>query len=279
MTNETGAYFEQRIFGELGLAPEENTVKLQWPAIHGLTSWHDAQLFEEDENGNIRIIVFDIDRKVITYKPNPNEREYYDRRKPFQIIRLKTPEIYTDKEGKEQTRKYVLPKGAGTYPYFSFQLCEKYAKGEKIHTLVLTEGYFKAAKGAMCGMDVVGFSSITHIKDKDTQTMYADVLKLIWKCNVENIIILFDGDCREISIKDLEAGRDLIRRPKGFFNQIHKYRELLADQKKNMYFATIKSEELPDRPKGLDDLLISEKENTEAVVDDLLAVSRPCNFF
>ena len=147
----------------------------------------------------------------------------------------------------------------------------------------------------MCGIDIVGFSSITHNKDKDTKTMYGDVLKLLWKCNIENIIILFDGDCRQISTKDLEAGRDLIRRPKTFFGQICKCRELLADHKKNMYFATIRSSELPDQPKGLDDLLLSvetdNKKNREnppnqchprsidAVVDDLLAVSRPGNYF
>ena len=119
----------------------------------------------------IKIIVYDIDKQVITYKPDPNEKEYYNRYKAFYIVRLKEPETFTDKDGKIQTRKYVLPKGAGTYPYFPISLCEKYAKGEKIHTLTLTEGYLKAAKGALCGIDVVGLSSITHVKDKETQTI------------------------------------------------------------------------------------------------------------
>ena len=154
MENTNKSYFEQRIYGELGITPEQNTVPLLYPAIHGLTSWHDAKLFEEDENGNIKNIVYDIDKKIITYKPNPKEKEYYNRYKPFQIVRLKTPETYTDKEGKVQTRKYILLKGAGTYPYFPYPLCEKYAKGEKIHTLVLTEGYLKAAKAAQCGIDI-----------------------------------------------------------------------------------------------------------------------------
>jgi hypothetical protein len=116
MENTEKSYFEQRIYGELGITPEQNTVPLLWPAIHELKSWHDTKLFDEDENGNIKIIVFDIDKKVITYKPNLNEKEYYNRFKPFQIVRLKEPETYTDKEGREQTRKYILPKGAGTYP-------------------------------------------------------------------------------------------------------------------------------------------------------------------
>ncbi len=279
MEQENQTFFERRIYGELGMTPEQNTVKLQWPAIHELTSWYDTQLFSEDENGNIQIIVYDIEKRVITYKPNKNEKEYYNRYKPFQIVRLKEPEVYTDKEGKEQVRKYVLPKGAGTYPLFPYPLCQRFEKGEKIHTLVITEGYLKAVKGALCGIDVVGLSSITHIKDKDTQTMYGDILKLIWKCNVENIIILFDGDCRQISTKDLVAERDLIKRPKIFFNMVCKCRELLADQKKNMYFATIRSNELKSQPKGLDDLLISEKDNTKAVVDDLMAVSHPGTYF
>ncbi len=275
----TQSYFEQRIYGELGLAPEQNTVPLLWPAIHEMTSWHDTQLFEEDEHGNIKIIVYDIDKRVITYKPNPNEKEYYNRYKAFYIVRFKEPETYKDKDGQEHTRKYVLPKGAGTYPYFPVSLCDKYASGEKIHTLVLTEGYLKAAKGALCGLDVVGLSSITHVKDKETQTMYGDILKLIRKCAVENIIVLFDGDCRQISVKDLEAKRDLLRRPKIFFNMACKCRELLADLKRNMFFATIRSSELENQPKGLDDLLVAEKGNAQAVVDDLLAVSRPNTYF
>ena len=46
-----------------------------------------------------------------------------------------------------------------------------------------------------------------------------------------------------------------------------------------MYFATIRSSELTNNPKGLDDLLISERDNIPAVVDDLLSVSRPGNYF
>ncbi|MDR2036675.1 MAG: hypothetical protein LBQ60_01990, partial [Bacteroidales bacterium] len=253
----TQSYFEQRIYGELGITEEQNTVPLLWPSIHDLTAWHDTQLFGEDENGNIKIIVYDIDKRIITYKPDPKEKEYYNRYKPFQIVRLKFPETYIDKEGKEQTRKYLLPKGAGTYPYFPISVCDKYARGEPIHTLVLTEGYLKAAKGALCGLDVVGLSSITHVKDKETQTMYDDVIKLIKKCDVKNIILLFDGDCRQISLKDFEAKRDLIRRPKIFFDMVCKCRELLSDLKRNIYFATIRSSELRNQPKGLDDLLIS----------------------
>ena len=290
------SYFHHRIHHQLGITPAQNLVQLQFPAIHGLKSWRQTNLFEEDPNGNIKITVFDIEKNIITYKPNPNEKEYYDRQKPYQITRLQTPETYIDKEGKAQTRKYILPKGAGTYPYFPYQLCEKYANAQKIQTLILTEGYLKAAKGAQCGIDVIGFSSITHNKDKETQTMYADVLKILWKCNVENIIILFDGDCRQISTKDLQAGRDLIRRPKTFFTQICKCRELLADHKKNIYFATIKTEDLPNNPKGLDDLLLSiETQNPSNpfapsslppspfppsdIAADLLALSRPSKYF
>ncbi|MDR2907664.1 MAG: hypothetical protein LBU91_06720 [Bacteroidales bacterium] len=53
-----------------------------------------TKLFDEDEHGNIKIIVYDIDKKVITYKENPNEKWYYERWKPFQIVRLKTPETF-----------------------------------------------------------------------------------------------------------------------------------------------------------------------------------------
>jgi len=278
-SSQQPSYFDQRIFGELGLTPEQITRPLQWPAIHDMKSWHDTKLFDQDKEGNILITVFDVDRNVVTYKPDQKEKEYYNRYKPYQITRYKTPKTFADKTGTVDTQKYHIPKGAGTHPYFPYILCEKYAKAEKINTLILTEGAFKATKGALCGLDMVGFSSITHNKDKETQTMYADVLKIIKKCDVENIIILFDGDCRQISTKDLEAKRELSRRPKGFFNQIIKCRELLKDLDKNIWFATIKSDELKNNPKGIDDLLISENENTQAVVEDLLVISRPNHFF
>lgn len=279
MESSTLSFFEKRIYGELGLTPEQNVVELYYPGIHDTWMKNETKLFEEDEAGNIVIKVYDIEKKVITYKANKHEKEYYNRLNVFQIIRLKEPEIFKDKEGREKSRKYILPSSAGTYPYFPISLCDKYARAEKIKTLTLTEGYLKAAKGSLCGIDIVGLSSITHIKEKPTQMMYEDILKLIKRCEVENVIILFDGDCRQISLKDLEEGKDLIRRPQIFFNMVCKCRELLTDLKKNLYFSTIKSDEIPGNPKGIDDLLISEKDNVHQVAEELISFSRPSRYF
>jgi hypothetical protein len=65
-------------------------------------------------------------------------------------------------------------------PTLSFlrALVEKFEQKKPIKTLFLVEGYFKAFKAAMCGMDIIGLSSITHMKDKDKGNLHEDILKL-----------------------------------------------------------------------------------------------------
>ena len=129
----------------------------------------------------------------------------------------------------EEIKKYDFPKGAKTQPFLPPSLVKVWEKKQKIITLVLTEGYFKAMSGDINGLYIVGLSSISHYKEKETEMMYTDVLRIIKDCKVENIIILYDGDAKNISTKDLEAGRDLRRRPHGFIRSAIKVRELLKD--------------------------------------------------
>ncbi len=279
------SYFQKRIFQELGFTPELNKIRLKYYEIESNTTNEvEHEIFSEDEAGNIRILPFTIDRQINQYdntKATPESANINNsRRKNFFITRYKTPEEYKDpKTGEKKTKRYDIPKGAGTFPFFMPQLCDKYEKAVKIKTLVLTEGYFKAAKGAVCGLDIVGLSSITHYKQKDTDAMYQDVISLIKTCQVENVIILYDGDARQISLSDLTAKKDLRRRPSGFINSARSVRELLKDCDVDIYYAAIKSDDLEGKPKGLDDLFNQFPTETEAIVKDLLSFSTPPRFF
>ena len=278
------SYFDQRITQELGVTDEQNRIKLIFEDEESrLTREVENQIFSEDEHGNIRILPFTINRELIQYdsqKATPTIRNIENsRRKVFYVTRLKVPEEYTTKAGETRFAKYKFPKGADTQPFMTPGLCDKYQRKAKIETLVLTEGYFKAFSGWMNALDIVGLSSISHYKQKDTQTMYTDILKVIDVCQVENVVILYDGDARDISLKDLEQKRDLRRRPVGFVNSARNVRELLKDSKVDIYFASIDSAEITGNPKGLDDLYNALPNEADQITKDLTSFSRPGVYF
>ncbi|MFC2106876.1 primase-helicase family protein [Bacteroidota bacterium] len=270
-----GEYFTTRIFKELGIKSSAINVSIRSNQHKMIT----MPIFSEDKSGNIRILVYTLDRELITYdhpkatpeKPNINN----NRDQTYYITRLKDPQ--PDKSGK--LRKYYIPKGAGTHPFFPPKLIEKFERKIPINTLTLTEGYFKAFKGSIHQIDVVGLSSITHYRDKQKNTIHNDILRLIQTCKVENIIILYDGDCLDISENALENQDDLYNRPNSFFSSARSIQELLKDQQINIYFSHIKSDCNRDTPKGLDDLLISMQDDEAEVARDLSLYSKPGYYF
>jgi len=248
----------------LRVTPEKNTLRLynseaQSPA----PKWVESQIFREDKHGNIEISYWDLDAQMIVY--------YNDNKTPsprfYKAVRLANP---TSGEG-----KYRMPKGQGTFPWFHPALLEKYKTKTPIDTLVLTEGVFKAWEANERGIDTVGLSSITHYADHDGQ-LYRDVARLIDTCQVQRVVICWDGDCRDISEKSLIVREELTKRPFGFFNAAKKIRKLVLEypyttrqDRPDVWFYHVLSESFDDEPKGLDDLLISAR--ATAKVADVVA--------
>ena len=254
---EERSYFQRRVFDEMGLTPEQNKIRLKCDTGDDYRSAHgDYEIFSEDENGNIRILVYTLNGWAVTY-PDPNQGKTYDhssitRLKTYYVTRLHPDNIKGD------SGKYRFPKGQATYPFFPPNLLEKFKKQEPIKTLILTEGYFKAMTASLYGMDVVGLGSITLFADSSTRDLYPDIKLLINTCKVDKVVLLYDGDCLNISEKALERKNDLARRPKTFYNAIKNTRDLLVDfSKVQIEFAYIRSDSLIDNPKGLDDLLLT----------------------
>ncbi len=274
MNSQTKSYLETRVYDTMGISAELNKVEVYTTDPEGSERKITMPIFSSDKDDNIDILVYTLDRRLIQYdhpnadptRPNTNNnRDQY-----FKITRLKNP---------KDDMKYRIPKGVGTYPFFPPALVDKYERGEEIKTLVLTEGYFKAFKAAVHDFDIVGLSSIHHYADRKTKAIHPDIIKIILKCKVRNVVMMYDGDCLNISSKCLQSGEDLAKRPNLFLSSMIKIRELLSDYDVTIYFSHILSERIQNQPKGLDDVLIEMKGSEGSALDDLKMLGIPGQIF
>lgn len=285
---KTKTYYEQ--FKEDYLITDENnTIDLKHEDPHnGVKMTKPFKIFTEDKHGNLDILVYTIERETIMY-PNPNATPKTlnpdnNRDKLYKVKRLAVPRVYKDKKtGKEKTLKYEFPekKAADHKPFFPPNLISKYEKGEQIDTLIFTEGYKKAFYGDMFGFDVVGLGSVTLYRDNTTGMIYGDIIKLIKRCNPRNILILFDGDVLDISVKSLADGEDIRARPHGFFTNTLNIKELLKDYTTkgiDLYFGHVRSSSV-NGAKGLDDALMAMRGKESELLEDLTSYSRPGQYF
>jgi len=268
-------YLQTRVYDTLGIIPEQNKVTVITKDRYDSEVKQEMPIFSSDKDDNIDILVYTLDRKLITFdhpnadpeRPNINN----NRTQHFKITRLKNPQ--------DNAPKYRIPKGVGTYPFMPPALIEKYEQGEEIKTLVLTEGYFKAFKASIHGWDIVGLSSIHHYANAKTKQIHQDIAMIIRHCKVKNVVMLYDGDCLDISTKDLQAGNDIAKRPNLFLSSMLKIRELLTDYDVTIYFSHILSENVKNSPKGLDDLLCEMKGHEQKALDDLMLLGVPGQMF
>ena len=269
MAKKVKSYFEQRL-SDLGVTPELNKVTSYIKSGKKVDPEKEETetypIFTQDENDNINIHFFNLFGTPQTYKPKNAKNS-----KPYFITRLKEP---------QGDKKYNLPAGAGTMPFIPPGIIKKYHNKEVINTLFLTEGAFKTFKGDMHGIDIVGLTSITHIKEKESGNLHPEIIEIIKVCKVLKVVWLTDGDCLDLSTKAIEEKKDLSKRPRGFFSSIQSFHSLFG-QFENVfrYFVHIKTNELEKKPKGLDDLLIAYDDQIEQIKNDLLNLAVPGSYF
>lgn len=282
-------YFQQRC-QDLNFDPAVHTLNVpRGKAVPGSEILR-YPLLEEHQSGGISIPVYTLEGDPAVYDKNINKNNA--KAKFFEIVRLH-PDVHAkmvaeaEKLSKKEPGKYLIPTGAKSLPWIAPNIIEAYRKKEKINTIVLTEGYFKGIAGWLNGLYMFGLTSITGYKDKDTGTLHESILRVIKECQVENVILLYDGDCADISLKALSAGKDLYKRPAGFFNSARAISELLKDMRTDrhfdVYFAHPNTKDLDGHPKGLDDLFLSFKNpedpqehpiNCSAAVKELTSFSK-----
>lgn len=246
---EKDAYLNERL-SELGIEPEHNKVELT--DHDNVKAVYDV--FSANKYGDIDILQYSLKGETYRYNPKGNGNVNHE------VLRCQTrlhPQNEFIADG-----KYDFSAAMNT-PFWHPTLLEMYREKVECHTLVITEGQFKAWKATAEGIMTVGLTSISHFRSKDTQELHSEILEFIRACNVKRVIILWDADCRNISSKSLKDGEDLSKRPGDFFGFADSIRESLqkyfqGKESLEIFFATIAQMDKPNSPKGIDDLLIDQ---------------------
>ena len=301
---EVKSYLKQRVYEQMSLTEEQCSLILK-STYCPKGSMH--QIFTSDKDDNIDILVYNIRRQIIEYEPDKEDltktqlSNGYDVENMLRQYKVKryNPEWLKSHPGYP---KYKFPGGStkkGTYPFLPPKIIEKYESAingdmEKGHidTLVLTEGYFKAMCASVHGIDIIGLGSVTLFADSKTKRLYEDIVTIINTCKPNNIVILYDGDCTDISKNDIEVLKkgkvvELSKRPQGFLNVLKKLRDLLLDFKNSkgelceLFFLYVAKMREINPPKGLDDLYCDEeyKSRADEITKDLNSPGTPSVFF
>lgn len=220
-------------------------------------------IFTSNQYGDIEILRYNLKRQIIQ-----REKKTTSAGTSFAVsVRKRLNPLYAEIcEGKYDASEDV------NAPFWHPRLIEAFENEEPIETLTITEGPIKAYKATQDGILTVGLNSINAFKDKKTGEFHTEILEFIHKCNVKNVIILWDGDCIHISDKHLESKQDLSQRPSLFFAFARWIRESIyktnSSKKLSVFHATIRTADIDSNPKGIDDLLcIKSIPNTDIKVD------------
>lgn len=217
------------------------------------------RFFTEDKNGDIQINYLTPEGYVEEYENTETNRRGA---KPFFRIRLQHP--------KEGQGKYQQPKGTGTPPFCTPAILRAYKEKAKLRTLYVTEGEFKAFALSNFNVPCLGIGGIQNYKGKNKE-IHPYILDIIQRCQVENIVLLFDADCNQV---EWEEDKDLMKRPLNFYTALNTFNELLKPHDLQLYFAHVAEEA---NYKGIDDLLYSGQCSQEDVIYELTSLLEHSN--
>jgi len=243
---------------ELGFTDKLNTIELIGTPNEKAKKNERIQerIFSINKRGGIEILQYTLRRKPLIAEVNDKGKERY----VFQT-RLHPWEEHIC-EGKYDFTN------ARNAPFWSPELIEMFEEQEDCPTLVITEGQFKARKACIEGIPTVGLTSISHFKSNGT--LHAEIIEFIKVCKVKTVIVLWDGDCRNISLKDLERMEPIDKRPKYFLHYARSIKEQikLFSKKTDVFFSTINTYSLHGEPKGIDDLFLIHQDKKEDILRD-----------
>lgn len=260
------SYLQERLT-QLGITSELNTwlrtEKEKGDDGKEYTKEWTYHFFTADEStGNIAINYIALDGRPQYWKSENNKMP-----KPFVRWRLRVL------DAANPDRKYLQEKGSPPCPFFPPSIIKKYQAKEKIETLFIVEGEFKAFKGAMAGIDVIGITGWHGFYAGDVKgKLHEDIQDVIITCQVRSVCFLVDADALSITWKE---GKDLVKRPNLLISAIRYFREslqqLLDDERnelKNVYFMHLLPKYVTEA-KGLDDLLVTYTAAHEEICADL----------
>lgn len=264
-------YFQQRMLN-LGITDTSAHFYMVEPdQVEGRP--YKQPIFTEDKDGNIEI-------HYPSLYNNGSEIFLQDGVETEYIRKRYKPEN-EPRDGEGNPIRYQQAPKSGVHIFLPPVIIQKFTKREKIETLFVVEGEFKAWAGAyLAHLDIVGVGGKDLFCDENG--LHADIKAICNKCDVENLVLLLDADCYEMGAwdPDTEPHKDLSKRLNSFCNTVLRFREVGKAVARDVYFANVNRKYL-DEAKGLDDLLIltdlpSARPN---IADDLLKLTRSRNFF
>lgn len=229
---------------------------------------------EIDKKGDDAVILYyNLEGKEMTYTLD-NDKTAVERK--YFRVRYQFPEEHKDKKGRAM--KYRSPAGSPTFLYFPEAIRSAYRKGETIETLYIQEGEKKAEKACKHGIMSVAVSGIQNLGLKGS--LPEEIITLIEKCNVREVIFLLDSDCFDLT-STITVDDPIERRPKNFYYAIRNYKEYMNRLKNRnlwveVYFGYVLKNEKGD--KGIDDLLANTlKGKEEQLLEDITTAKNEKN--
>lgn len=210
---------------------------------------------ENKDVDDVLIEYYDLEGLPVMYDVLDEKGRHTGRKQPYLRVRYQYPEENKDKDGKPV--KYRTPAKAGTRLYIPQKVRVLYQNEEKIDCLFIQEGEKKAEKCCKHGIPSVGISGIQNLGQNGQ--VPPDLVKIIQKCQVRKIVLLFDSDWDELS-SNLTINVDVQQRPKNFFYaalNFQKYIEML--KARNLALDILVGHVLKNenKDKGVDDLLVN----------------------
>lgn len=215
------------------------------------------QAIQEDKDGNVRFYLYDLYKQVIA-RPIKKRADSTLSYEALYKTRLNDP---------INGAKYLYKKGSPVVPYFPFEIIEKFDQGDKIKTLVITEGEKKAYRAAKAGIDIVGIPGINIWKQKKDRHVFPQLKELVEKCDVKQIIFLHDADALQVNY-DIPDNKDLFKRPNNFYQSVCSFKRMCLALNVDLYYKHI---DTASPHKGLDDLLNSDHQEKD-IIKDLMAI-------
>ncbi len=185
-------------------------------------------------------------------------------KKKFEIVyRIRYTVPHIDLNGKEAKYK-PSSTGYGSILFIPHNTYKKLTSEQRIKTLWVTEGEFKAAVADRWGLDVVSVPGIHNLRFEGK--FNEGILHIINKCMVEQVVFLYDNDLFDLSSKLGKDGKNHDARPRHFLKAAEKFATLVKNQHR--------PDQLPDV-----NVLIAHPTPTSAKagIDDLLKVQSALN--
>lgn len=220
--------------------------------------YHDHSLFTADSEGNILIHYLSLEGTVETYEYGRHRKE-----KPYIVKRLHPNQLSA------KDFKYKAPGDTPTRLYFPPSVVDAFRAGDQIETLFITEGQFKAFAGHLNGLHCVGAFGINGWKVAQQTKAKEDLVRLVEKCQVKNLVLLMDADLFETKYVDRDT--DMTKRLWTFHNAAKAFKDVCYRLEKQAYLMYVLPKWL-NIAKGLDDLYQANREEAENITKQALSL-------